>query len=81
MHELSIAMSVLELAEEEAERRGGAQVTAIFLRIGALSGVVAEALTSAFELAVESTDFKDCRLVIEQVPGNELQLSALELAA
>ncbi len=81
MHELSIAMSVLELAEEEAERRGGAEVTAIFLQIGTLSGVVAEALTSAFELARESSEFKNCRLVIEQAPGHELQLTALELGA
>ena len=28
MHELSIAMSIIEMAEEEAERRGGVQVLA-----------------------------------------------------
>jgi hydrogenase nickel incorporation protein HypA/HybF len=39
MHELSIAMSIVELAEEEAERRG-VQVTAVHLKLGALSGVV-----------------------------------------
>ncbi len=34
MHELSIAMSILEIAGEEAERRGNAQVEAIHLKIG-----------------------------------------------
>jgi Zn finger protein HypA/HybF involved in hydrogenase expression len=29
MHELSIAMSIVEMAQEEAERRGGAQVQAV----------------------------------------------------
>ncbi|MFI5070488.1 MAG: hydrogenase/urease maturation nickel metallochaperone HypA, partial [Terriglobales bacterium] len=43
MHELSIAMSIVELAEEEAQQRN-AQVTAVHLKLGALSGVVKEAL-------------------------------------
>jgi len=68
MHELSIALSILELVEEEAERRGHARVEAIHLKIGPLSGVVKEALVSAFELASEQTDFAKCSLVIEDVP-------------
>ena len=39
MHELSIAMSIVEMAEEEAAKRR-VQVTAIHLKLGALSGVV-----------------------------------------
>ncbi len=68
MHELSIAMSILEVAEEEAERRGGVQVEAIHLKIGLLSGVVKEALLSAFELASERTPFERSRVIIEEVP-------------
>ena len=68
MHELSIALSILEVAEEEAQRRGGVQVEAIHLKIGPLSEVVKEALLSAYELAVEQTAFSACRLVIEEVP-------------
>ena len=68
MHELSIVLSVLEVAEEEAGRHGGAPVEAIHLRIGALSGVVKEALQSAYELAVEKTSFEHSRLIIEEVP-------------
>lgn len=67
MHELSIAMSILELAEEEAERRGGVQVQAIYLKLGALSGVDRQALLSAYEVAIEQTDFANCRLIVEQV--------------
>jgi hydrogenase nickel incorporation protein HypA/HybF len=33
MHELSIAMSIVELAEEEAERRG-VQIDAVHLKLG-----------------------------------------------
>ena len=68
MHELSIALSILEVAEEEAERRGSAQVEAIHLTIGPLSGVVKDALMSAYQLATEETAFADCRLVIEETP-------------
>jgi len=68
MHELSIALSILDVAEEEAARRGNIQVEAIHLRIGPLSGVVNEALQSAFELARENTPFASSRLVIEDVP-------------
>ncbi len=68
MHELSIAMSILDVAGEEVDRRGGAQVEAIYLRLGPLAGVVKEALVSAFELAREATPFRNSRLVVEEVP-------------
>jgi Zn finger protein HypA/HybF involved in hydrogenase expression len=31
MHELSIAMSIVEMAEEESDKRGGARVNAVHL--------------------------------------------------
>ncbi len=79
MHELSIALSILDLVEEEAERRGNPRVEAIHLRIGRLSGVVKEALLSAYELAAEQTRFAQSKIVVEEVPGRELQVSAMEL--
>ena len=50
MHELSIAMSIVEMAEEESERRGGGHIQAVHLRLGLLSGVVKEALLSSYEM-------------------------------
>ena len=46
MHELSIALGLVEAAQEEAERLH-ARVSAVHLRLGALSGVVPEALLSS----------------------------------
>jgi len=69
MHELSIAMSVVEMAEEELERCGGARITIVRLRVGALAGVVKEALVSSYELAIENTLLAGSQLVIEEVPG------------
>jgi hydrogenase nickel incorporation protein HypA/HybF len=67
MHELSIAMSMVEMAEEEAFKRG-AKVNAIHMKLGALAGVVKDALLSAYELACEGTELEGSRLVIETVP-------------
>jgi hydrogenase nickel incorporation protein HypA/HybF len=68
MHELSIAMSIIEMGEEEAERRGGVQIHAVHIRVGRLSGVVQEALTFAYALACENTALEGSRLVIEDIP-------------
>ena len=67
MHELSIALSIVDAAAEEAERQGGGRVVAVHQRLGPLSGVVKEALTSAFELAREGSPLPDCELVVEEV--------------
>jgi hydrogenase nickel incorporation protein HypA/HybF len=68
MHELSIAMSILDAAGEEMARHTGARLDAIHVRLGALSGVVKEALVSAYELAREQTPFACTRLVFEDIP-------------
>lgn len=68
MHELSIAMSILESLQEEVDQRGCGPVEAVHLRVGALSGVVPEALRSAYEIAAEQTPFAHSRLLIEEVP-------------
>jgi hydrogenase nickel incorporation protein HypA/HybF len=67
MHELSIAMSILEMAEEEAGSRN-AGIDAIHVKLGPLSGVVKEALEGAYELARAETSLESTRLVIEEVP-------------
>jgi hydrogenase nickel incorporation protein HypA/HybF len=68
MHELSIALGILDVAGEAAERQGGGRVAAIHLRLGPLSGVVTDALRSAFLLAREGTALDGAELVIEEVP-------------
>lgn len=67
MHELSIAMGIIEATLEEADRRG-AQVSAVHLKLGALSGVVKDALMFSYEIACQGTALEGSRLVIEEVP-------------
>jgi hydrogenase nickel incorporation protein HypA/HybF len=68
MHEMSIALSLLEAVEEQAHAHGDARVQAVHLKIGRLSGVLPDALRGAFELACEGTNFENCRLKIEETP-------------
>ena len=68
MHELSIAMSVVEMAQEEAERRGKVKVEAVHLRLGLMCGVVKEALLSSYEMACADTPLEGSRLLVEEIP-------------
>lgn len=68
MHELSIAMSIIEGASQEALQRGGAQIHAVYLKLGPLSGVVKDALLFSYEVASNGTMLEGSRLVIEEVP-------------
>jgi hydrogenase nickel incorporation protein HypA/HybF len=68
MHELSVAMCIVEGAEEEAANRGCARVSAVYLRLGALSGVVKDALLSSYDLVCEGTRLEGSRLLIEELP-------------
>lgn len=69
MHELSIALGIVDAAAEEAGRLGRGRVVAVHLRLGPLSGVVPDALRSAFELAREQEPaLAAAELVVEEVP-------------
>src|SRR3954465_415871 len=67
MHELSIALSILDMAAEEGGRHGG-RVAAVHLRLGPLSGVVKDALVSAYDLARTDTPLAGADLIVEEVP-------------
>ncbi len=67
MHELSIAMSIVDAALDEARQRN-AKVNAIHLRLGALSGVVKDALLFSYEVACQDTELQGSQLIVEDVP-------------
>lgn len=68
MHELSIAMSLVEVACEQARMLGAARVTELRVRIGDLSGVASDALQFSFDVAAADTDIAGARLSVEAVP-------------
>ncbi|MFC9324316.1 hydrogenase maturation nickel metallochaperone HypA [Kitasatospora sp. NPDC057015] len=69
MHEMSIAMAVVEQVEEAAGSTGETAVEAVHLQVGELAGVVPDALAFCFELACAGTVLEGAELVAETVPA------------
>lgn len=68
MHELSIALSIIDIAEETLKQQGDGSVSSVLVKIGPMSGVVTGALISAFELAREGTSLANSQLIVEETP-------------
>lgn len=68
MHELSIAYNLVATAEEAARDAGIQQVNIVHLRLGALSGVVKDALLFGYDIATEGTLLEGSLLQIEDIP-------------
>jgi hydrogenase nickel incorporation protein HypA/HybF len=66
VHELSIALSIVEGVQEEMARRPDSHVAVVHLRLGPLSGVVKDALLFSYELACEGTILASSRLEVEE---------------
>uniref|UniRef100_UPI0032180C32 hydrogenase maturation nickel metallochaperone HypA n=1 Tax=uncultured Draconibacterium sp. TaxID=1573823 RepID=UPI0032180C32 len=69
MHELSIAQSIVELAEEIAEKEQSDSIKSIEIEVGALSGVVLEALEFALEVSVKNTKLEKAKINYLVLPG------------
>ena len=66
MHELAITQSVVDMV---VERTAGRRVASVQVRVGKLSGVVADAMRFCFDLATVDTPLEGAELEIEAVPG------------
>lgn len=55
MHELSIALGIVDIAEKETKKANAKQVDSIELVIGTLSGVEPEALEFVWQVAIQDT--------------------------
>ena len=79
MHELSIALSLVDAIAEELPNLGSVRVIAARVRIGALSGVAPEALSFAFDVATDGSPIAGSSIEIERSAGAELELIGLEV--
>lgn len=82
MHELSIAMEILDIVEKEAVKHDATEVKVVRLKIGDLSGVETESLTFSFDAIKGEKDLtKEAQLIINRIPvriscapcGNEFE--------
>ncbi len=67
MHELSIALGIVKIAETETQKAGASAVEKIELLIGSLSGVELEALRFVWPMAVKDSVLEKASLDIETV--------------
>ena len=66
MHELSIALELVDVASAELEKTGATRVIALHLKVGPLSGVVKDALLFSFDAAIIGTSLQGARLQIHE---------------
>jgi hydrogenase nickel incorporation protein HypA/HybF len=68
MHEVGIIQSALEAAVRRAREAGAREIQGLRLRVGAMTGVVPDALQFAFEVVRQGTLAAQARLEVELVP-------------
>ena len=66
MHEMSIAMSVIEAVADKARQEGCSVVTSIQIVVGSLAGVQVESLRFCFSAAARNTPVEGAELLIEE---------------
>ena len=75
MHELSIALSIIELVEGEARKANASSISKVEVEIGTMAGVETEALLFAWESAVMGTMAQMAPLEIHSI---EAEANCLE---
>lgn len=69
MHELSIAMGIVKIAEEEARKAGASTVEVIELEIGTLAGIELESLEFVWPVAVRETVLEKAEKRVQVIQG------------
>ncbi|AXC09477.1 [NiFe] hydrogenase nickel incorporation protein HypA [Acidisarcina polymorpha] len=68
MHELSLVYGIVEAVEKAATEAHAVRVVSVKLQVGALAGVVKDALLFCYDIAAEGTLLAGSRLDVEEVP-------------
>ncbi len=69
MHELSIAMGIVKIAEKEAKKANAKKIDLIELEIGKLSGVEIDSLDFVWPMAVKGTLLENATKKIFNIKG------------
>lgn len=67
MHEVGLILAALEMAFEHTRKVGATRIHRMTLRVGALSGVVPEALQMAFTAVSPGTSADGATLVVNEI--------------
>ncbi len=69
MHEMSIAMSIVDIACKEAEKDGAASISEIELNVGRLAGVMVDSLKFCYDSACKGTLAENSTLIVNEIAG------------
>ncbi len=69
MHEMSIALSIVEAVVAHAQKEGAVRISEIELLVGKLAGIEADSLKFCFSAAASGTLAGEARLVLEEPEG------------
>lgn len=69
MHEFSLAVEVIKLAQREAAKNSAREIQEITIEVGDLSGVEADAFGSALDLLVKDSLLNQANIKIIKTPG------------
>lgn len=67
MHEFSIAMSIVEIAETEAKKANAKAITELVLDVGTMSGIEFFALDTALEMAIKNTLLDKAKVTVNKI--------------
>ncbi|MBN1277479.1 MAG: hydrogenase maturation nickel metallochaperone HypA, partial [Deltaproteobacteria bacterium] len=68
MHEMSIVQSLISIVEEEMIKNSAITLRSVRVKIGEMSGIVSEAMSTCFEILIENSDMKGAVLNIDIEP-------------
>lgn len=79
MHEMSIAMEVCRIAEDQVGLAAIPRVREIGVVVGSRSGVEPESLRFCLEALLDQPPFRGARPALELTAGDELRVTYLDL--
>jgi hydrogenase nickel incorporation protein HypA/HybF len=68
MHEVSIALSLLDIVETKCREAGYHSIDSVRVRVGKASGIMPEAFSFALDVAKKDTLARDAKFMIEWIP-------------
>lgn len=79
MHEMSVAMEVCRIAQDQVGLEALSSVREIGVIVGRQSGVEPSSLSFCLEALLEQPPFSGARAVLEMTPGDDLRVDYLEV--
>lgn len=67
MHELSVALSIIEIVEKEAKRENADKVVKLELDIGLLAGIEFDSLDFSLNMAKNGTIMENAEIVVNKI--------------